>query len=268
MTLQLEKSYRAFPPGEGLASALQSAQTAVALDPSDSLALAALGWTLFYGQWKWAEGEALLRRAVEANPSDAQARWMYAQLLMAENRLDAALEEARLVQRLDPLSLPRYSNIATVLYYQRRFEDAMRASDQLLARDPSATVGHFGRARFLTALGRHDEAVAMIRSGANVDEPPIRAELARILTVAGRDQDARALLPAINADYRAGRLAPDYYAYLKLARGEPEEALALLHQAVRERSPSVIWIQVDPRFDALHGRPEFLDVLRLIGLAS
>jgi hypothetical protein len=76
------------------------------------------------------------------------------------------------------------------------------------------------------------------------------------------------LLPGLEEDYRAGRLAPDYYAFVKLARGEPAEALRLLDQAVSEHSPSVIWIQVDPRFDGLRQRPEFTALLRRIGLAS
>lgn len=266
--LQLEKSYKAYPPGSAAPIALREAETAVRLDPTSAQALASLGWIHFYGLWDWRGGEQFLRQAVELNPSDAQNRWMYAQLLMAENRLDAALEEARLVQRLDPLTPARYSNIATVLFYSRRYEEAVREMQQLIARDPSATIGHFGLGRFLSALGRHDEAVMMIRTAANANEPPVRAELARILTVAGREADAVALLPALDADYRAGRLAPDYYAFLKLARGEPQEALRLLQEAVNQRSPSVIWINVDPRFDQLRNRTEFLDILRLIGLAS
>jgi TolB-like protein len=268
VTLQLEKSYKAFPPGVGVAAALRSAETAVSLDSENAQAQAALGWTRFYGEWKWRDGETALLRSIELNPSDAQARWMYGQLLAAQNRLDAALEEARLAVRLDPLSPSRHSNVATILYYARRYEDAIKESQQILVRDPNAIVGHFGMARFLTALDRHDEAIVMLRSSANAKEPPVRAELVRILLTAGRTRDAEALLPALEEDYRAGRLAPDYYAFVVLAQGDAERALALLHQAVNERSPSVIWIQVDPRFDPLRSRPEFLDVLRLIGLAS
>jgi TolB-like protein len=175
VTFQLEKAYKAYPPGVGAAAAMKHAQTAVRLDPQSPQALAALGWIEFYGSWQWRSAEDLLRRAVELNPSDAQNRWMYAQLLMAENRLDAALQEARLVQRLDPLTPARYSNIATVLYYDRQYEEALREAQQLLSRDPNATVGHFGMARFLTALGRHDEAIRMIQTSGNAGEPPVRA---------------------------------------------------------------------------------------------
>jgi tetratricopeptide (TPR) repeat protein len=268
VTFQLEKAYKVYPPGVGASAARNHGREALRLDPDSPQALAALGWIEFYGAWNWRQAEDLLLRAVDLNPSDAQSRWMYAQLLMAENRLDAALQEARLVQRLDPLTPARYSNVATVLYYDRQYDEALGAARQLLVRDPNATVGHFGMARFLAALDRHDEAIRMIQTSGNAGEPPVRAELARIFTVANRDAEARALLPGLEEDYRAGRLAPDYYAFVKLARRQPDEALRLLEQAVTERSPSVIWIQVDPRFDGLRQQPAFTALLRRIGLAS
>ena len=268
VTYTLAVSYRELPVDEALASARREIQLALTADPNSALAHATAGWIKFYGEWDWKGAEDLLRRAVELNPSDPQVHWIYAQLLLVQNRLDAGLQEAQLAQRLDPLNPSRHSNVSTALYYSRRYEDAAREARLLLAQDPNAAIGHFGLARFLTAMGRHDEAAVIIKTALNAREPPIRAELARILLAAGRDREALTLMPEIEADYRSGRLAPEYFAFVVLARGDAEHALQLIHEAVERRTSAVIWINVDPRYDGLRSDERFVELLRTMKLAS
>jgi eukaryotic-like serine/threonine-protein kinase len=257
-----ELSYREPTYEEGVQAARASADRALALNPNSALAEATIGWAKFYVEWDWVGAESHLRRAVEMNPSDAQVRWMYGQFLMAQNRIDAALSEAKLVQRLDPLNVARHSHVAAVLYYGRRFEEARQEYEQVLARDPNAAYARFGLSRMLSALGRHDESLAFIRSASNVGEPQIAAELARQLFVAGHTDEARQLFKSLESDYRSGRLAPDYFAYVHLAEGDRDGALTLIEEAVRARSGTVIWIHVDPRFDALRQEPRFVEALK------
>jgi hypothetical protein len=106
----------------------------------------------------------------------------------------------------------------------------------------------------------------MLSTGGRIQEPPIRAELARILAVAGRDADAHTALASLEPAYQGGALAPDYLAYVLLALGERERAIALLSEAVEQRSASVMWINVDPRFDALRTDTRFAALLQKIGL--
>ena len=110
--------------------------------------------------------------------------------------------------------------------------------------------------------------LVIIKTALNAREPPIRAELARILFVAGRDREALELIPEIEADYRSGRLAPEYYAFVAIARGESDKALLLIREAVERRSSAVIWVNVDPRYDALRSDERFVELLRAMKLAS
>jgi serine/threonine-protein kinase len=252
---------------EGVREARDSAATALRLDPESALAEATIGWERFYAEWDWRGAEEHLQKAIAKNPSDPQVRWMYGQLLMAQNRLDAALAEARLVRRLDPLNPARNSNVATVLYYDRRYDEAQQEVSKVLARDPNAPYARFGLSRMLSALGRNDEALTWIRTAAHLNEPFVTAELARQLLVLGRNDEARPLLKALEVDYHSGRLAPDYLAFVRLAQGDPESAIALIEEAVRQHSGTVIWIHVDPRFDALRRDVRFVDALRTMGLA-
>lgn len=250
----LGTSYREIPIADALAEAERRAELARTIDPA--------GWVRATGYWDWRGAEAHYRRAIELNPSDANTRALYAQLLMANNRLEPALAESRVALQLEPLNASRYSATAICLYYLRRFDEAIAEANQLLATDPSAAIAHLGLGRFLSAAGRHDEAIAMIRSGPNRDVPPVQAELARILYLAGRTDEADQLAGPLDQAYAEHRLTPDQLAYVELARGRDDRALALLRDAVDARLPSAIWIGVDPRFDALRGTPAFQDLIR------
>jgi TolB-like protein/Flp pilus assembly protein TadD len=262
----LGTSYREIPIADAIAEAERLGELARSLDPTYGFAEALLGWVRATGHWDWSGAEVHYRRAIELNPSDANTRALYSQLLMANNRLEPALSEARIAQRLEPLNSARISTVAICLYYLRRYEEAIAEDNLLLAANPSSAIAHLGLGRFLAQMGQYDEAVAMIRSGPNRDVPPVQAELARILYLAGQHDAADRITLTLRQAFAEGRLSPDQLAFVEVARGRHDDALALLRDAVDARLPSVIWIGVDPRFDPLRPRPDFQDLVRRLQL--
>jgi len=47
-----------------------------------------------------------------------------------------------------------------------------------------------------------------------------------------------------------------------------DRAFEWFGRACEERSPWLIWLHVDPRFDVLRGDPRLDDLLRLVGLSD
>jgi hypothetical protein len=47
---------------------------------------------------------------------------------------------------------------------------------------------------------------------------------------------------------------------------EKEQALKYLEMAYQDRSCWMVWLRVDPRFDAIRGDPRYLDLLRRMHL--
>ena len=267
-TFILGSSYRVIPPPQAYADALAEAHQALALDPSWGHAHGILGLLAFSVEWNWAEAEKHFLTAIEANPSDANVRGLYAQMLMLQNRLGAALNEARIAQKLEPLNPSRRNAISVVLYYARRYQEAIAEMEELQRSDPNSSVAHFGLARYYSAVGRFDDALIQLETAPYKDEAPPKAEYARILAAAGRTQEALDRLPMLIERYRNGDLAPDYLAYVYVALGDSPEALRLLKEAVDVRSPSVVWAHVDPRFDALRLHPEFRSLMNHLGFAQ
>jgi serine/threonine protein kinase/tetratricopeptide (TPR) repeat protein len=261
----LGTTYRVTSRDESRARAEAAALRAMELDPTLASAYAALGQVRFYYDWNWKDAEDLFRRAAELNANVANHRMQYGWLLAALNRFEPALQEMRAAVALEPDDIARRVALATTLYYARRFPGALEEIGRAIALDPNAPVGHLAKARFLAGAGRADEALAEIALARYRSEPAVDAELARIQVHAGEPDEARRLLPALITATGEGRLAKDYLAFVHVALGETDHALALLDTALAERSPTLVWVQVDPRFDPLRSDPRFANILRQMG---
>jgi len=48
--------------------------------------------------------------------------------------------------------------------------------------------------------------------------------------------------------------------------GDQNRALAMLERAYQNRSPTILFLKLDQRFESLHSDPRFKELLRRIGL--
>ena len=261
----LGASYRAMPREESRVKAEAAALRALELDPTLPNAYAALGQVRFYFDWDWNAAEDLFRRAVELNPNVAQVRHQHGSLLAVMNRLEPALQQMRAALELEPDSVFRRASLAVVLHYARRHAEALAEIDRTIALDPNSPIARLAKAKYLTQLNRAQEALKEIALARYRDEPAVTAEYARIHARAGNPDEARRLLPELVSAAQDGRLGKDHLAFVHLALGESDHALGLLEAALAERSPTLVWVQVDPRFDGLRSHERFANVLRQMG---
>ena len=76
--------------------------------------------------WDWLNAEREFRRAIELKPTYATARHWYAFVyLTAFGRLDQAIAEEIQAQQLEPLSLIINTNLGTLLYLARQYDEAI-----------------------------------------------------------------------------------------------------------------------------------------------
>ena len=53
---------------------------------------------------------------------------------------------------------------------------------------------------------------------------------------------------------------------VRAALGDKTAALGWLELAHSGHEGALVWLKIDPRFDALHGEPRFQEILRRMGL--
>jgi serine/threonine-protein kinase len=258
-------TFKLYPRTEAHQLAKNAALQSLRLDPNLSRGLATLGQVQMNFEWDWTAAEQNLRQAVVESPNDGRIRYHYASLLAATGRTTAALKEIREASELDPGSVAARLGLGVNLYYARRYRESIAAFEDLLREDPNLRAAFVGLAKSLNMVGDYQKAIDTIELARFRDEPAPLVDVARAEALRGNRSEARRLISILEARAAQGDVAREYVAAAWLALGDRERALDLLEVAVDERSPTVIWLQVDPRFDALRTDLRFATLLRRIG---
>jgi len=257
--------YGVLPRLEAARLAEDAAATAVRLDASSPDAHSQLANVAFQYRWDWSKADEAYRRAIELNPSDSFARSEYARFLMAQNRLDEALAQARRGQELDPLSPEALGVVGLGLYYARQYDEAISQYQAVVRMEPNSAQHHLSLGRAYAAKGQYDLAIAELESAVTISgqAPFIVAELARTHAAAGDGSKAQALLESVTTWEKSDgpHLPAQYQAYVWAALDQPDRAFASLDKALKDREFNILWARVDPRFDRLRRDPRFATFL-------
>jgi adenylate cyclase len=247
--------------------AKELAEKALSLDDSLAEAHASLGSPLmqYYFDWKRAASE--LDRALELNPSYATAHMWRATHHTALGRFNDALAEVRRAIELDPLSMIILTDMGKDLYLARRYDEAIDQYKKSLQVDANFAIAHKGLAEVYVQKGMNDEAVAEIEKAIKLSGRSIFIldDLGYIYARAGKRDEAMKMLEDLD------RIAADEYvpAYCRVvfyaALGDKEKALNWLEKAYEERS-FLVYLKVDPAFDALREEQRFATIQEKMGL--
>lgn len=126
----------ASPAPDALAQAHDAAARALALDDASAEAHNAMGSVAFWRDWDFAAARRQFERALQLNPSLAQAHHDYALLQVVTGHAESGVASLKRALVLDPLS-PRVNvDAGWVLLQAHRFEEAIRQARRALELDP------------------------------------------------------------------------------------------------------------------------------------
>ena len=240
---------------------------ALQLDPYSAEAHAALGYVDHYN-WQWADAEKEFRRAIELNPNYSLVRIWYANLLMSRHRMTEAVQQALVARDLDPFSMIINTNVAWVLDFSGRHDDAVRELRRAIALDSEYVQAHWRLADALQHAGRFDDAInegqrVVTMSGRSTAALSL---LATIYAHAGDPSRARTILQEMLA--RSGKeYVPAWSIFgVMVALGEVDAAAPWLEKAYAERSNGLAYLAAEPNNAPLRGNPMYERMLARIGL--
>ena len=245
-----------------------AAAHALKLDSLQGSALASLG---FVTAWKYrsvAAGEALLKKAKEAEPSNPEIYQVELALYRQAWQWEKALDAARIAQELDPLRSGFVGHEADILACQNRLSEAERVLQREIAVNPTSRV----RRRLppiLARLGRYDDAIAAMRAEAG----PGAASPDSALLASARGSEGywsivqgrgRARLARLVAQGQRRWVSPYHLMIAQFQAGDTAGAYASLAKFERERDLRLVNLFCADEIDAERENPRLAAALKRI----
>lgn len=262
--------YRGAPSHEAYEKANAAALKALELDENLAEAHTSLAYVKMYSSWDWKGSESAYQRAIKLNPNYATSHQWYSEYLAGMGRFDEALSEIRRAKEIDPLSPVINAGEVWILYYARRYDEAIGHGRRLAEMNPQFAEVHEYLKRSYDQKGMYREAIESRqtrRKLAGLDPamtPPIkRAAAAQNTTDYWKGRLEQELADSQSEPPSTFDLA-EIYAQL----GEKDKAFEWLEKAFAERTYTMMYLNVAPNLDPLRSDPRFADMLRRVGLAA
>lgn len=250
-------------PGDAFPKARAWALKALEIDDQLPEARAALASVFFLYERDPESARKELQQATRLNPNYPRAHQVYGELLTSLGEFEAAASELRRALELDPLSPLLHGVDGLVSYFARRYEEVLPKCRKSLEIDPKFPLAHYYLGLALAELGQFEDGVEHLQKA--VETAPecawYQADRARAYALWGKEDEARRALHGLE-NTREEKYVPAYsMAGVYAGLGDRERTLLWLDRANEERSSRMVFLNVDPAFDALRSDPWFQDLL-------
>jgi TolB-like protein len=255
------------PPKEGCGKAKGLALKALELDHSLAEAHTSLAWATFHYDYDAGTAEKEFERAIELNTRYAVAHHWFGMCLGMMGRYEEGYTELQRAIRLDPHGSYIQFGSAFVHWCGHRYDQAIASCEKALELDPNSAqaLGWLGLS--YVAKGMFDTAVAVLEKSATISQraPAPTALLGEAYAAAGATDEAQKILQELTA---RPHVTAYFVSRVYAALGDTKEAFRWLETSYRENGEWLVLLNVDPRFDSLHGDARFQDLLRRMNFPS
>ncbi len=256
-------------PHDAWPQARDMALRAIELDDTLAAGHNTLGAVKSWYDWDWEGAEADFLRAIELNPSYADARIFYGLLLTALKRFDDARHEFGRGIELDPLN-PFFAGLhGWHLAWTGHWDEAAAEFRRALAAVPNYPQPRWGLMIMAASEGRDDEALAHAQAlfAAIADRESEQA----LLAGASRGGFAEAMANVGDSHVKRARsmyvkptAVATYYAFA----GRTDDALQWLERAIDMRDSDLTYLGVMPLPEPVRTDPRFVNLLRRLRLPA
>jgi len=260
-------------PRDGFPKAKAAAVKALEMDETLAEAHTSLAFIKFRWDRDRVEAEREFLLAIKHKPTYAPAHQWYSSYLVALERFDEAIAEAKRTAELEPLSFTGSSHLGWILYLSGRNDDAIAQCTKILNLDPNS----FPARRYLGLAyeqkGMYAQAIDEFQKGVKISGSPLMlALLGHAYAVSGKTKEARQVLSDLH-DLSESReaesrryVSPYTVAAIHAGLGDKDQAFKWLEQANEERDVWLMNLKVDPVFAKLRSDKRFQDLLTRAGL--
>lgn len=143
----------------------------------------------------------------------------------------------------------------------RRYDEAAEQLSRTVALEPAFFQARFDLALVRELQGKHDESIAEYLQAIRLSGESAKNETAlrEAHNKSGWKGFWQKRLEQLEEAERCEYVSPFRFVEVSLRIGDTEAVFASLEKAYRERSPEMVYLAVNPLFDALRGNARFQD---------
>ena len=252
------------------ARAREAAARAVRAAPDLAEAQYSLGSVNFLLDPNWPTAEAAFRRAISLDPRYTIAHVMLGHVLSQEGRRSEAETVTRRARELEPLNAMVHAMSSQVAFQGRDYPAAVEHARQAIVVDPEFWIGYMQLGQVYEQLGQPDLALDAFSNAARFSGNNSKAISHRgyVLAKTGRTKEAREILTTLEGVSRERYVPPYALALVHAGLGDREAVFEWLDRACAARDVHLIFLPVDPKWDAYRADPRFEPLLARCGLVS
>jgi tetratricopeptide (TPR) repeat protein len=259
--------YGRLEPKDGFPKAKEAATKALEIDENSAEAHTSMAFIRFRWDWDRTATEREFQEAIKLKPAYAPAHQWYSSYLVAVERFDEAIAEAKRTEELEPLSFVASSHLGWIYYLAGQNDKAIEQCRKILDLDPSS----FPARRYLglayEAKGMYAEAIAEFQTGVKLSGSPLmQALLGHAYAASGKTTEAKQVLGDLQQLRGQRYVSPYTVAAIYAGLGDDEQAFKWLERAAEERDIWLMNLKVDPVFAKLRSNQQFSDLLARIRL--
>jgi TolB-like protein/Tfp pilus assembly protein PilF len=256
-------------PAEVYPAARHAAHAALAIDPGQGEAAAALACVAAVYEWEWRAAEEQFRQAIDLSPSYATAhQWYGMNVLLPQARFTEALAALDRALELDRMSPAIATGRGIVYLYARDYARARQQFEIVAKEHPNFGLVHHFIGLCHGAEGHLGEAITSAADAVRLyrGSSETLAAQGRALARSGRSAEADAVLAELRRRAAGEYASPVFLAQVLIGQGRTEEALDELERAIEIRASDLIWLAVSPTYETLAGSGRFQEILARVGL--
>lgn len=246
--------------------ARESAEAAMRIDHRLAEVHVALAGVHRLCDWNWQAAEVGYRKALELNPNYARGHQLYAAHLAAQGRAEEARERVKAALELEPLSLAISADAAWNLYMARDFQGAIEQAWRTLAMEPAFAPAQQTLGLAYEQLDLYEEAIIELGNARTCSNghPSTIAAIGHACASAGQTEKSEEALHDLQRASQSRFVSPYWFSLIYCGLGDYVRALEELEKAYHDHDAWLVWLKVEPRFDALRGHGRFGELVRNI----
>jgi tetratricopeptide (TPR) repeat protein len=252
------------PPRQHMPVGREDAERAIRLNPSLGEAHGSLGVIHLVYDWDLpgAEGELALAGAQRAAISTLTCT---AHLLERTGHPHVAEEMLGRMISYDPQSSSLIGELGCVDYYRGNYDAAIQRYREAIQADPHSPVSYWGLGKSFSQQRKYGEALKVLSQfkQTNGFEPPLlTGEIGYALGASGKRREAMSVIQSLIEKSSSSYVDPYFISLIYLSLKDRDAAFLWLNRAFQAKSPFMISIMTEPKWEPLRSDPRFLEIVR------